>query len=255
MDGALRVLASAPAAEAGFVSTVWDMTMKGGIIMIPLAICSLAAMTIVVERLVLTRRARVVPPVLLEALMGLRRDPKRALERCAGDQSPLAAVIGAAIRARNGTKAEQEKAVSDAGEREMRKLRQRMRVLSSLPQVATMLGLLGTVFGMIRTFTVVAASADSLGKTERLAQGIHEAWTATAAGLVVAIPAILAFQWLMARIDAAAGALDNAAALWLAGEEDGVVAAVPVVPAVVPAPVPAVAHAASNGELVPAAGV
>jgi biopolymer transport protein ExbB len=137
----------------------------------------------------------------------------------------------------------------------MRKLRQRMRVLSSLPQVATMLGLLGTVFGMIRTFTVVAASADSLGKTERLAQGIHEAWTATAAGLVVAIPAILAFQWLMARIDAAAGALDNAAALWLAGEEDGVVAAVPVVPAVVPAPVPAVAHAASNGELVPAAGV
>ncbi|XVJ59696.1 MAG: MotA/TolQ/ExbB proton channel family protein [Tepidisphaera sp.] len=249
------MMAAAPAAEAGFVSTVWDMTMKGGIIMIPLAICSLAAMTIVVERLVLTRRARVVPPTLLEALMGLRRDPKRALERCAGDQSPLAAVIGAAIRARNGMKAEQEKAVSDAGEREMRKLRQRMRVLSSLPQVATMLGLLGTVFGMIRTFTVVAASADSLGKTERLAQGIHEAWTATAAGLVVAIPAILAFQWLMARIDAAAGALDNAAALWLAGEEDGVVAAVPVVTPVVAAPLPAAAHAASNGELVPTAGV
>ena len=90
-----------------------------------------------------------------------------------------------------------------------------LALVAALPQAATMLGLLGTVLGMIRTFTVVAASADSLGKTERLAQGIHEAWTATAGGLIVAIPTLLAYHIIMARIDAAAAALDHAAALWL----------------------------------------
>ncbi len=209
------------APAAGIVSTVWDMTVRGGLIMIPLAICSLAAMTIIVERLILTRRTRIVPPALLEALTALRHDPRRALDRCATDPSPLASVILAAVKARGEPRQQQERAVSEAGEREMRKVRQRMRLLSSLPQVATMLGLLGTVIGMIRTFTVVAASADSLGKTERLAQGIHEAWTATAGGLIVAIPTLLAYHIIMGRIDAAAAALDNAANLWLSAEEDG----------------------------------
>ncbi|MEK6700886.1 MAG: MotA/TolQ/ExbB proton channel family protein [Planctomycetota bacterium] len=197
------------------VSTVWDMTVRGGWIMIPLALCSLVAMTIVAERLILTRRGRVVPPALLESLIALRHDPRRALDTCSSDSSPLAPVILAAIKSRSLPKAQQEQAVAQAGEREIRKIRQRMRLLSALPQAATMLGLLGTVLGMIRTFTVVAASADSLGKTERLAQGIHEAWTATAGGLIVAIPTLLAYHIIMARIDAAAAALDHAAALWL----------------------------------------
>jgi biopolymer transport protein ExbB len=94
-----------------------------------------------------------------------------------------------------------------------------MRLLSAIPQVATMMGLLGTVLGMIRTFTVIAASGESLGKTERLAQGIHEAWTATAGGLIIAIPTLLAFQIIMGRIDAAAAALDGAARLWLDAPE------------------------------------
>jgi hypothetical protein len=62
---------------------------------------------------------------------------------------------------------------------------------------------------------VIAASGESLGKAERLAQGIHEAWTATAGGLVIAIPTLLAYHILMSRIDAAAAALDSAAKLWL----------------------------------------
>ena len=106
----------------------------------------------------------------------------------------------------------------EVGQREVQKLRTRMRLLSALPQTATMLGLLGTVFGMIRTFTVVAASGESLGKTERLAQGIYEAWTATAAGLVVAIPTLLAYHLIMGRIDSAAAALDRVAAAWLEGD-------------------------------------
>jgi biopolymer transport protein ExbB len=205
------ILAAQPAsipAPGSIVSTVWDMTVRGGWMMIPLALCSLVAMTIVVERLVITRRSRIVPPQLLESLFSLRHNWREARAKC---QS----VILAAIKARDLPRAEQEKAMAEAGERELHRVRQRMRLLSALPQTATMLGLLGTVIGMIRTFTVIAASGESLGKTERLAQGIHEAWTATAAGLIIAVPTLLAYHIIMARIDAAAAALDHAANLWL----------------------------------------
>lgn len=221
-----------PAAADSIVSTVWDMTLRGGWMMIPLAICSLAAMTIVVERFVLTRRARMVPPSLLESLLSLRRNPRDARAKCQADPSPLAAVILAAIRTRDLPRAEQEKAIADAGERELQRVRKRMRLLSALPQTATMLGLLGTVIGMIRTFTVIAASGESLGKTERLAQGIHEAWTATAAGLIIAVPTLLAYHLIMSRIDGAAAALDNAASLWL--DEDSTTS--PLAPLVINEP-------------------
>jgi biopolymer transport protein ExbB len=225
------VVAQATPAGGSLVSTVWDMILKGGWFMIPLAICSLVAMTIVVERLIVTRRSRIVPRALLESLASLRHQPRQALARCQADPSPLAAVILAAIRTQHQARLIQEKAISEAGEREVRKLRLRMRLLSSLPQVATMLGLLGTVLGMIRTFTTIAASGDSLGKTERLAQGIHEAWTATAGGLVIAIPTLLAFHIIMGRIDAAASALDSAATLWLDADTQPPTEAVVTTPA------------------------
>lgn len=205
----------APPGAGSMVSTVWDMAVRGGWSMIPIAICSLVAMTIVVERWIITRRARVAPPALLESVLALKRQPAEARARCEASTSPLAAVLVAAIRAAPKGREAQERAIADEGERALRLLRKRMRLLSALPQTATMLGLLGTVVGMIRTFTVVAASADSLGKTERLAQGIHEAWTATAGGLIVAVPTLIAFQLLLARIDAAAEALDSSARVWL----------------------------------------
>jgi biopolymer transport protein ExbB len=214
----ILILAAQPAsipAAGSIVSTVWDMTVRGGWMMIPLALCSLVAMTIVVERLVITRRSRIVPPQLLESLFASRRNPREARAKCQSDPSPLAAIILAAIKSRDLPRAEQERAIADVGERELHKVRKRMRLLSALPQTATMLGLLGTVIGMIRTFTVIAASGESLGKTERLAQGIHEAWTATAAGLIIAVPTLLAYHIIMSRIDAATAALDNAASLWL----------------------------------------
>lgn len=217
--------------------------------MAPLALCSLVAMTIVVERLILTRRGRVVPRALLESLTTLRHNPREAMARCAADASPLASVVLAGVKTRALPRPLQEKAMGEAGEREIRKLRQRMRLLSCLPQTATMLGLLGTVAGMIRTFTVVAASGDSLGKTERLAQGIYEAWTATAGGLVIAVPTLLAFHIVMSRIDAAAAALDGAANLWLDADADAAGGIEPAVNGVLP-----VMAAAANRPDVPSNG-
>lgn len=207
-----------PAATGSLVATVLDMVVKGGWIMVPLGICSLVAVTIAVERLTVTRAARVAPPMLAADARALRADPQSALDRCERDSSPLGRVLFAALKSRREPRAVQEARLCETGQREVQMLRKRMRLLSALPQAATMLGLLGTVMGMIRTFTVVASSGEALGKTERLAQGIYEAWTATAAGLVIAIPTLLAYHIIMGRIDAAAAALDSAAARWLESE-------------------------------------
>lgn len=215
--------------DAGsIVQTVWDMVIKGGWMMIPLGVCSLVALAIVVERMIITARARVAPPEFLGRVQGMRGSPRQALAAAKAERSPIGAVLAAVIASRGEERAQREKRAQDAGEREIIRLRERMRLLSSLPQVATMLGLLGTVFGMIRTFTVVAASGESLGKTEKLAQGIYEAWTATAAGLAVAIPTLVMYHVIMARIDAAARVMDETAQAWIESAEGTTEAAVSI---------------------------
>lgn len=200
------------------VSTVLELVMKGGWSMVPLGLCSLVAVTLIVERVIVTRAARISPPAFLASLKSLRRHPRQALAACAADPSPMARVMQATIKARHETREMQDKLAGEAGEREVQKLKIRMRLLSVMPQTATMLGLLGTVIGMIRTFTVIAASGESLGKTEKLAQGIYEAWTATAAGLFIAIPALIAYHMILARIDRAAAQLDAGVQSWREAE-------------------------------------
>ncbi|MCC6678322.1 MAG: MotA/TolQ/ExbB proton channel family protein [Phycisphaerales bacterium] len=208
-------------AEAAIgIGSVWGLIMKGGWIMLPIGLCSLVAIAIIAERVIVTKRTRVAPPGLAAAAAGARGDSRRVLDMCAGDDSPAAAVISAAVRSRGEPIERRERLVQEAGLREVGKLRQRVRLLSALPQTATMLGLLGTVFGMIRTFTVIAVSGESLGKTERLAQGIYEAWTATAAGLAVAIPVLVAYHLILSRIDAAAAVLDRVGMEWLEDRPD-----------------------------------
>lgn len=209
---------AAPTNGGSLVSTVLELVMKGGWSMVPLGLCSLVAVTLIVERLIVTRAGRIAPLALQSSLKGLRRHPRQALATCGADPSPLAKVLHTAIKARHETREVQDKLTSEAGEREVQKLKLRMRLLSVLPQVATMLGLLGTVVGMIRTFTVIAASGESLGKTERLAQGIYEAWTATAAGLIIAIPTLIAYHVILSRIDRAAAQLDAGVQAWREGE-------------------------------------
>lgn len=247
---------AAVGAGATGISSVWDMVLKGGWIMVPIAICSIVAITIIVERLITTRRSSVVPPPFLASLTAVRDDPRRALDLCSANTSPVAAVIAAAVKSRNEHPDRRDQLIREAGHRQVSRLRQRTRLLSAMPQTATMLGLLGTVIGMIRTFTVIAASGDSLGKTERLAHGIYEAWTATAAGLVVAVPVLIMYHIVMSRIDNAAAALDTAATDWLEAEGQPVVAAAPTATAAAPSD-RAVAHSpapeSANGVAVAAA--
>lgn len=219
--------------------SVWDFVVRGGPTMVAIGICSMLALTVIVERSVILRRRGIIPPHFLRSLKALAADRSRAIDFCQDDDSPAAVVLAAVLRHRGKDAEKMEKAVREAGSRVLVRLRRRMRLLSALPQVSTMLGLLGTIFGMIKTFQAVAVSGQTLGKTELLAKGIFEAWTNTAAGLLVAIPVLVAYQVLMGRIDGAAAELDAVAVEWI--ENDGGLVSVSAAPhagSVVAQPVP-----------------
>lgn len=211
--------AATPAASAApRIESAWDFVVKGGPTMMFIVLCSLVTLAVVVERFIVLQRRRIAPPDLLTRLEALSGDRVRSLELCRTDGSPLANILAAAIDVRGERPEIVEKAIEGAGRRELVRLRARMRLLGALPQVATMLGLLGTIFGMIKTFQAVATSADAIGKTELLARGIFEAWTNTAGGLIVAIPTIVAYHTLMSRMDGIVAMLDRAVTDWMTSE-------------------------------------
>lgn len=209
------LLAATPPAPQGIISTVWELTWKGGIVMIPIAIASLVAIAFAIERFLVLRPARVSPPGLLATVLDAAghergQTPAQAIERCAAAPSPLARVLDAGLRGWHGGPEQVERRLVEAGLRETAQLRARLRVLSFVVGVSPMLGLLGTIFGMITAFRTVAASPDALGRTELLAGGIYEALVTTAAGLIVAIPVMLLHWLLSAAADRRTLELDHA---------------------------------------------
>ena len=218
MNQSLVLIAAAFGADptpAGTPMSVWDFAVKGGPTMVVIALCSLIALAVIVERLLITRRAAVMPPAFLEGLRAAA--PDRWLDLCRASGSPIANILATLIRHKGDSLEARQKAVAESGRRELVRLKHRMRLLGALPQVSTMLGLLGTILGMIKTFQAVAASGQSLGKTELLARGIFEAWANTAAGLLVAIPVLVMYHLILGRIDARLVEMDRVATDWIEG--------------------------------------
>mgnify|MGYP001029469434 CR=1 FL=1 len=193
--------------------SVFALATKGGIMMIPITLCSLVVVAVVLERLAVLRLPRVVPPgfekKLHEAMAS--GDTQGARTVCTKHDSPGARVIAAGLDKLGHTTEVVEKHLTAAGENELYLLRRRLRILTVIAAVAPLLGLTGTIFGMIRAFQTVAISGDSLGKAELLAGGIYEAMITTAAGLLVAMPTIVFYHWLSSKVDRLARELDRIA--------------------------------------------
>ncbi len=193
------------AVSAADVRNVWDFVVKGGIMMIPIGLGSLVALAVVVERSISLRRRKVIPepflPGLHKVLKAHPGDATRALAYCRKNPSPVANIFAAGIKKLGRPTEVVEKHIQEASDREVLSLRKFLRGLSVIASVSPLMGLLGTIFGMIAAFQTVALSADALGKTELLAGGIYEAMITTAAGLLVAIPALIFYHWICAKID------------------------------------------------------
>jgi len=202
----------APAALAGPVVDEGRIPMKnllqvmrdGGPLMIPIGICSVILLVFVFERAISLRRGRVIPrPFVKRFLQQLRDgqlDPETALELCDRNPSPVADVFAAAIRKWSRPAVEVEQAIIDAGERVTNGLRRYLRVINGVSTISPLLGLLGTVLGMIQTFNTIAVG-DAMGRPEMLAGGIGQALLTTAGGLCVAIPALIAYLYFVGRVD------------------------------------------------------
>lgn len=195
------------------IQSIWDFVVKGGPMMIPIILCSLFALSVFVERVVVLKKRSVIPPEFLDGLHAIMRDAKRtrkaALAYCVASESPLGGILSAGIKRLNEPVAVLEKHVQDAGERAVALMRKNLRVLTVVASVCPLMGLLGTIFGMIEAFQTVAASGEALGKTELLAEGIYQAMITTAAGLLVAIPVVIGYHYLSARIDSLVAEMDR----------------------------------------------
>ena len=199
------------AGKPGPVS-LFELIVKGGYVMYPLGLCSVLALALAVERFLSLKRDKILPPEFVagvkDAFTGAG-DIDKAVTFCEERPSPISNIFKAGIsRVRQGA-ASVEKAIEDAGAREVDKLKRSLRPLSVIATVAPLLGLLGTVYGMISAFQ--SASAMGVGKADRLATGIYEALVTTAAGLTLAIPVLVVYQILCSRVDKLVDHMDDEA--------------------------------------------
>lgn len=172
--------------------------------MIPLGICSLVVFSLSMERLIALRRGRVIPRPFVRRFTECVEDGQlsyeEATEICDEFDCPVAEVFQAAVRRWGRPMLEIEQAVLDAGDRVGDSLKRFVRVFHAISNVAPLLGLLGTVLGMIEAFEMIS-NQDSIGRPEMLASGISMALITTAAGLSVAIPAYLAYMYFSSKSD------------------------------------------------------
>lgn len=186
---------------------LWDLAVQGGLFMIPIALCSIVVVAYAIERRIGLRRNLIIPPGLLVGLQKLNQqssgiDPRLAYDVCLKYRSPLARVLQAAILKVGRSQAEVERAVEDAVSREADQMAQNIRPINVAVSISPMLGLLGTVQGMIMAFMVISTSTSTgAAKGQELAQGIYTALITTFAGLSVAIPAIVIANMLEGRIE------------------------------------------------------
>ena len=187
--------------EAIQVSNLWSIIGASGPLMIPIALCSFILLIFVFERAMSLRRGRIIPKPFVTRFMQQigdgELDRETALELCDENASPVAQVFAAAVRKWGRPSVEIEQAVIDAGERITNGLRRYLRVINGVATVSPLLGLLGTVVGMIKSFNQMSVA----GRPELLAQGIGEALLTTAGGLSVAIPALIFYLFFVSRVD------------------------------------------------------
>ncbi len=193
--------------------------------MVPIGLASILALAAFIERVVALRRARIVPRAFGRQVVELLRQQRYgdALARCRQDDTAAARVVETALDSRGRPRAAMKERLEEVGRRESADLERMTAVLGTVAAIAPLLGLLGTVWGMILTFEVI--QEQGVGVVSSLAGGISQALITTMAGLSVGIPALIAHRWVLARADALVLELEDLAldSLDLLSEEAGVV--------------------------------
>jgi biopolymer transport protein ExbB len=175
-----------------FLIEVFD---AGGPIMWPLVISSVLALAIIIERAINLRSARILDPGIVERITGLVEGGRadRALEVCRANPGIYTNIIQAGLTQHAKGEAAAKEAVEDAGRHETSKLTRYLVALGTIAAISPLMGLLGTVVGMISVFRTIAEVGT--GDAAELSNGISQALITTATGLLIAIPALVAYNF------------------------------------------------------------
>lgn len=168
----------------------------------PILLCSVVLITIILERFYHFYRARTKIPNIFPRIKALLKDGKadEASKLCENTSGPIAHILAIGIHIRNRSIEEKEKIIARAGSRLIRQLDKNLRGLASISNITPLLGLLGTVTGMIKAFMKIQELGGRVDASV-LAGGIWEALITTAAGLSVAIPTLVAYHYFEGRVD------------------------------------------------------
>lgn len=202
---AVAAAATALGADDSWLSLRYHSLAKGGVLMIPLAACSVLAVAFAAERFIMMRPDKIVPLDFVKEVRDLTAQGKfaKAVELCRAHKNPVSSVFRVALMLSEKPSMTNDiirSTVEDLGARAIDELALRIKPLLMISNISPLLGLLGTVFGIIQAFNVVASEA-GLGRADLLAAGISMALITTAAGLTIAIPALACFYYFRGLLE------------------------------------------------------
>ena len=173
----------------------WLMLQRGGIIMIPLILCSVVVVAIIIERSIVLRKKKILIPEIINIIETINKpeDIHLAISICQKNKGAFANIVQLGLENKDLPKFELKELITDQGRQEARSLVKGLVALETIAGIAPLLGLLGTVLGMIKVFTVI--SQQGLGQTQALSGGISEALITTVAGLSIGIPSLVVYNY------------------------------------------------------------
>lgn len=179
-----------------------NIIQEGGVLMYPIIVCSIIALAIAIERFWSLRRATIDTREFMDAMRTVLRQNRiqEAVTICDETDAPVARIMKAGVLKHNRSKEDIREAIEDAGHLEIPRLERYMSALATCANVAPLLGLLGTVQGMIKCFATIQHKQGQVNPSD-LAEGIGNALITTAAGLTVAIPALVVYNYFVTRVE------------------------------------------------------
>jgi biopolymer transport protein ExbB len=181
---------------------LWLIVIKGGYIMIPIFICGVLTLTIIIERFIYLKNSQIDSEKFITEIENLlkKRKIREAMEKCENQNKPVPNIVKAGLLKLDRTRDEIKEAIDDAANHQIPELEKYLVILATIAVISPLLGLLGTVTGMIKAFMVIEMK-EGLVHPGELAGGIWEALVTTVGGLVVAIPAYLSYNYFVSRVN------------------------------------------------------
>ncbi|MDX8390554.1 MAG: MotA/TolQ/ExbB proton channel family protein [Mariprofundaceae bacterium] len=179
---------------------MYEFLIQGGVVMFVLLGCSILALTIMIERCWSLRRSVVLPKNEIDSVENavLAGNVEEAIQLCRDDNTAMSRIIWVALNNRGVSRSALKETIEEIGRQEVAHLDRYIGVLGIIAAISPLLGLLGTVIGMVEVFSVI--SIEGVGKADMLAGGISKALNTTAAGLTVAIPALVAYRMFESKV-------------------------------------------------------